>query len=85
MTLFSEKNKAKKISAVLKLNKRQIQILDIIQQHYSIDVNSILEELEDKVTDRTIRNDLKLLMDNDYVISTGNARNTEYVFVKTYE
>ena len=85
LTLFSEKNKAKKISAVLKLNKRQIQILDIIQQHYSIDVNSILEELEDKVTDRTIRNDLKLLMDNDYVISTGNARNTEYVFVKTYE
>lgn len=84
LTLFSENSKAKIKTTALELNNRQIQILNIIKQHKSIDVISILKQLEEKVTDRTIRNDLKLLMNNNYVISTGNARYTEYIFVKNY-
>ncbi len=82
LTLFSEKNKTKRNTANFELNKRQIQILSIIQQNNFIDASSISEQLKEKVTDRTVRNDLKILKENKYVKSRGNARNTEYSFVE---
>ena len=85
LTLFSEKKKSKKTSELIYLSKRQAEILKIITEEDSIDVNSILESLEEKVTDRTIRHDLTFLIENDYVISVGNARNTQYKIIKPKE
>jgi ATP-dependent DNA helicase RecG len=82
LTLFSEKNKSKNKSELFELNKRQLQILTIIKENNIINANSILEELNGKVSDRTIRSDLKLLVDNKYIIAIGNARNTEYKFIQ---
>jgi len=65
----------KRISA---LNKRQKNILEMLEKSDKVQVQDAIDNLEDEVTKRTIRRDFKKLIKLDFAKKKGKANMTHY-------
>jgi len=63
---------------VTDLTARQSQIAELLSSHGHLKVSEIVERLDGPVTDRTVRNDLQVLIDNCLVKKNGNGPTTAY-------
>jgi ATP-dependent DNA helicase RecG len=79
LTFFDAESKKVKEISVNDLNKRQHKILKVLSEKEALTVAQIIEHLKENITGRSIRNDLKILVESGLVLSKGKARNTEYL------
>ena len=61
------------------LNERQQQIVEFLRDKKQVRVSEMAKLLGGSVTDRTVRNDLQVLVDGGWVIRRGQGRSTFYV------
>ena len=67
------------ISRAEDLNERQQQILDLLREKKQLRAGDVAVQLGGGVTDRTVRNDLQLLVDGGWLVRRGRGRSTSYV------
>ncbi len=63
---------------ITSLNKRQKEILEILENRGKVQVQDVIDNLDEDVTKRTIRRDFKKLMDMHFVERIGKANMTRY-------
>lgn len=79
LTLFARYSKRKANTTKDELSARQQQILGILTKHRVFTIQDLLDLLGDPVSDRTIRSDLKALIEGGWVIKSGNGPTTGYL------
>jgi ATP-dependent DNA helicase RecG len=67
------------ISRAEDLNERQQQILNLLREKKQLRAGDVAVQLGGGVTDRTVRNDLQLLVDRGWLVRRGRGRSTSYV------
>ena len=67
------------ISRAEDLNERQQQILNLLRKKKQLRAGDVAVQLGGGVTDRTVRNDLQLLVDGGWLVRRGRGRSTSYV------
>jgi ATP-dependent DNA helicase RecG len=60
------------------LNERQLQIMSALEEHEYIRAGDINRLFGGEVTDRTIRTDLQVLMEDGWLVRRGRGRSTSY-------
>ncbi|MDI6802978.1 MAG: putative DNA binding domain-containing protein [Bacteroidota bacterium] len=86
MTLrFSSSQKKQKEIFKSDLNERQIRFLNEFKHGTKFTVLKYLEFIGGKLTDRSARNDLTLLIDGGWLLKQGKGRNTVYVRTEVKE
>ncbi|MEY3784140.1 MAG: hypothetical protein RLZZ230_462 [Candidatus Parcubacteria bacterium] len=65
------------------LNKRQLEIIDIIKNYTSISFSEIFNNLTGDISERTIKRDLTELVELGYLEISGGGRSTEYTVTTT--
>lgn len=69
-------------SSVEDLNERQKQVMDVLKSKGSLKATTIAKALAGGVTDRTIRNDLQILVQQGWITKRGKGPSTMYALVK---
>ena len=67
------------------LTSRQKKILEILKVHKKLSPYEILGQLQEDITDRTLRNDLQALKEKRYLDSEGKGPKTKWYFVEDPE
>lgn len=63
---------------VTSLNNRQKKILEMLEKNAKVQVQDVINELDKKVTKRTIRRDFKRLVKMGFAVKKGRANTTHY-------
>lgn len=66
----------------LSLSLRQNNIIEVIAEHEPIKNQEILEYLNEKISPRTLREDLKILREKEYVSRQGSGKSTVWCLLK---
>jgi ATP-dependent DNA helicase RecG len=61
------------------LNERQQKILDLLREKKQLRAGDVAVQLGGGITDRTVRNDLQLLVNGGWLVRRGRGRSTSYV------
>ena len=70
--------KRKPVQNVTSLNDRQKKILEMLEKNAKVQVQDVIDNLEKKVTKRTIRRDFKRLVKMGFAVKRGKANTTHY-------
>ena len=62
----------------LELTTRQKKIIEILKIHKKLSPYEILGQLQEGITDRTLRNDLQILKEKHYLNSEGKGPKTKW-------
>ena len=65
-------------SQVMSLNRRQKDILELLEKRGKLQVQDVMDELDLEVTKRTLRRDFKKLIEMHFVEMEGKANMTRY-------
>jgi ATP-dependent DNA helicase RecG len=78
LTLFAPAGAQQQPVAAQSLSLRQMAILKILSSHGPCSAPDLVAEISEEVTDRTIRSDLKKLVNSDLLEMSGQARSSIY-------
>lgn len=77
----SERSKQSRRAKKQKITERQKKILTYLQEKNSAKMKDFLEIFKDEVTERTLRSDLKFLINQGLIKKQGHLKTTKYFIV----